>query len=161
MSIRVHGMAVPYNVPNSHNEIIRPGAFSSFLEELRSKDKALSADSKLRHGWHMPMYWGHDESQFIGSWDTLIDGSDGLYVAGEIEKEWVFRKKRFFSKKPVGMSITFQTLVDSPEKNFHMMLRKAGLRSNKPMIVENASFTEVSLTTSPSFREAILHIDSE
>lgn len=161
MSTRVHGMAVPYNVPNSHNEIIRPGAFSGFLDELRSKDKALSPDGKLAHGWHMPMYWNHEEDQFIGSWDTIIDGSDGLYVAGEIKKEWLFRKKRFFSKKPMAMSITFQVLVDSPEKNFHMMLRKAGLRSKTPMIVEKASFTEVSLTTSPAFREAILHIDSE
>lgn len=66
--LRVHGLACPWNIYNSYNELMRPGAFKRFIAARNRKP--------------LPMRLLHED--VVGEWKELVEGSDGLYASGVI-----------------------------------------------------------------------------
>jgi HK97 family phage prohead protease len=70
MGIAVKGFAMPYDVANSYNEIIRHGAFTKWLGKFNASGRKL------------PMGFMHERG--VGHWTKIEDRPEGLYVEGEI-----------------------------------------------------------------------------
>lgn len=61
-----------FNVLDSYNEIVAPGAFTQTLEELSAAGRTV------------PVIWQHDMASPIGVYDSVTQDSVGLKVAGRL-----------------------------------------------------------------------------
>lgn len=65
--IKLHGRAVPYNIPNSFQETVLPGSLDETLK-------------MYRYLGYIPMWTDHRIQ--VGGWTEWEDREDGLYVTG-------------------------------------------------------------------------------
>lgn len=68
---KVYGFACPWNEYNSYKELMRPGAFKRFIDNLGDEP--------------LPMRVCH-EPYHVGWWTRLREGSEGLFCEGMIQE---------------------------------------------------------------------------
>lgn len=90
----VTGLAWKFGTPDRIGDVILPGAFSKAVMPI-------------------PMLFGHDLSDPVGTWDSATEKSDGLHLAGKMLISDVVRAKEVFalvkSGAARGLSIGFIT----------------------------------------------------
>ena len=93
------GMLSVYNVIDLGKDLVEPGAFTKTIKD---------------HGNEVPMLWQHKPDVPIGTL-TLEDGSDALYVKGQLLMELPEAKKAYLLIKARivrGLSIGFDTVKE-------------------------------------------------
>ncbi|WP_312806644.1 HK97 family phage prohead protease [Agrobacterium cavarae] len=117
----VSGLAWKFGTPDRVGDWIEPGAFKS---------------AKLP----IPMLFGHDMNDPIGTWDIATEKSDGLHITGKLLVDEVSRARevRALVKSGAvrGLSIGFITKTSSP--------RNGGGR-----LIKSLELLEASLVTIP------------
>ncbi|NTA48019.1 HK97 family phage prohead protease [Agrobacterium tumefaciens] len=117
----VSGLAWKFGTPDRVGDWIEPGAFKS---------------AKLP----IPMLFGHDMNDPIGTWDIATEKSDGLHITGKLLVDEVARARevRALVKSGAvrGLSIGFITKTSSP--------RNGGGR-----LIKSLELLEASLVTIP------------
>lgn len=72
---RIAGYASAFNVVDSYDEMVLPGAFKASLADSRRAKKSIK------------MLYQHDTYQPIGVWDVVEEDSKGLHVEGRLLKD--------------------------------------------------------------------------
>lgn len=72
---KIAGYASAFNVVDSYNEMVLPGAFKASLAAARRDKRTIK------------MLYQHDTYQPIGVWDALEEDSKGLHVEGRLLKD--------------------------------------------------------------------------
>lgn len=85
------GYGSVFDVVDSYNEIVAPGAFSKSLAELASSGAVL------------PVLWNHRSDEPIGKYTNLTEDSRGLKVEGELMVEAVARAKEVAALVDAGI----------------------------------------------------------
>lgn len=117
----VSGLAWKFGVPDRIGDWIEPGAFKG---------------AKLP----IPMLFGHDMNDPVGTWDTAVEKSDGLHIAGKLLVDDVARAREVRalvrSGAVRGLSIGFIT-------------RQAAARKGGGRTIKSLELLEASLVTIP------------
>jgi HK97 family phage prohead protease len=117
----VSGLAWKFGTPDRIGDWIEPGAFKA---------------AKLP----IPMLFGHDMNDPIGTWDIATEKSDGLHISGKLLVDEVARARevRALVKSGAvrGLSIGFIT-------------KKATSRSDGGRMIKSLELLEASLVTIP------------
>jgi hypothetical protein len=66
------GYASVFNITDSVNDVIVPGAFRESLQKFRELKRL------------PPLLWQHDASEPIGAWREMYEDGHGLFVKGEL-----------------------------------------------------------------------------
>jgi len=122
-----HGYASAWGVLDSHRDIVTKGAFT----------KSLAA----RPATKVKMLRGHDQSEPIGIWDSLVEDERGLKATGRLILDTAKGRETHALMKAGaldGLSIGFRTVKDR-------MDRTKGAR-----ILEEIDLWEISVVTFPS-----------
>jgi HK97 family phage prohead protease len=132
------GYGSVFNVVDSYNEIVAPGAFKASLAALVAKGRSL------------PILWQHRTGEPIGSWSGLTEDAYGLVGKGSL---WLAEApnarvayKGMESKAITGLSIGYYVNQSSYNE-------KTGIRT-----LEDVELVEISIVTNPANDEA--RIDS-
>lgn len=90
----ISGLAWKFGTPDRIGDVILPGAFAKAMMPI-------------------PMLFGHDLSDPVGTWDSATEKSDGLHLVGKMLISDVVRAKEVFalvkSGAARGLSIGFIT----------------------------------------------------
>lgn len=117
----VTGIAWKFGTPDRIGDWIEPGAFKGASMPI-------------------PMLFGHDMNDPIGTWDVATEKSDGLHLTGKLLVDEVSRARevRALVKSGAvkGISIGFIT-------------KKAAARSGGGRMIKSLEFLEASLVTIP------------
>jgi len=117
----VNGIAWRFGEPDRVGDWIEPGAFKGARLPI-------------------PMLFGHDMNDPIGTWDNAEEKADGLYLSGRLLVEGVSRAREVHalvkSGAVRGLSIGFIT-------------KKAATRSGGGRTIKELELLEVSLVTIP------------
>ena len=117
----VSGLAWKFGAPDRIGDWIEPGAFKSLKLPI-------------------PMLFGHDMNDPIGTWDMAEEKSDGLHVTGKLLVDDVARARevRALVKSGAvrGLSIGFITKTSSP-------------RTGGGRLIKSLELLEASLVTIP------------
>lgn len=117
----VSGLAWKFGTPDRIGDWIEPGAFKSLKLPI-------------------PMLFGHDMNDPIGTWDVAEEKSDGLHVTGKLLVDDVARARevRALVKSGAvrGLSIGFITKTSSP-------------RTGGGRLIKSLELLEASLVTIP------------
>lgn len=117
----VSGLAWKFGAPDRIGDWIEPGAFKSLKLPI-------------------PMLFGHDMNDPIGTWDMAEEKSDGLHVTGKLLVDEVTRARevRALVKSGAvrGLSIGFITKTSSP-------------RTGGGRLIKSLELLEASLVTIP------------
>lgn len=130
------GYASVFDVVDSYNEVVAPGAFVKSLDALRSKGRGL------------PVLWQHRTGEPIGNWDMSSLGEDqrGLFGDGELwldESAYARIAQRGMKSRAVtGLSIGYFVRDSSFDQ-------KTGVRTLKEL-----ELVEISVVTNPANDEA-------
>lgn len=124
----IAGYACVFSELDSHNTAFAPGAFRQSVVEQRAA------------GHVIPMLWGHDQTQVVGTWTAIEEDGRGLRVRGQLVTETTagaeaYRLLRAGSLN--GLSVGFRRLADQP--------RHGGGR-----LITRAHLAEISLVAVPS-----------
>jgi HK97 family phage prohead protease len=122
----VSGLAWKFGVPDRIGDWIEPGAFKG---------------AKLP----IPMLFGHDMNDPVGTWDLATEKADGLHISGKLLVDDVARARevRALVKSGAvrGLSLGFIT-------------RKAQARSGGGRTIKSLELLEASLVTIPMHADA-------
>jgi HK97 family phage prohead protease len=117
----VSGVAWKFGEPDRIGDWIEPGAFKG---------------AKLP----LPMLFGHDFNDPVGSWDSVTEKADGLYISGKLLVNDVARAKEVFALVKAGavpgLSVTF-------------IVKQAKARPGGGRTITKLELLEVSLVTIP------------
>lgn len=126
------GNAWPFGSADSVGDIITKGAFNFAVE-------------------HMPMLYGHNPDDLIGTWDELKETADGLVVKGKLHMQHARAKAvhgLIKGELAKGLSIGFKT--------------KASTRQGRNRIISALDLFEISVVRNPAHpRARILSAKSE
>ncbi|RSK77863.1 HK97 family phage prohead protease [Pandoraea apista] len=128
------GYGSVFNVIDSWDDIVAPGAFTKSLQSLASKDRSV------------PILWQHDTENPIGVWSGLKEDSVGLFGDGAL---WLddtptakLAYKGMSSRAITGLSIGYITRSADYDQ-------KTGIRTLKEL-----DLIEISVVTNPANDEA-------
>jgi uncharacterized protein len=117
----ITGIAWPFGSPDRIGDMIEPGAFASAKPPV-------------------PMLAYHDPAKPVGAWDSIVEKSGGLYVAGKllVNEVELAREVRALVKAGAvrGLSIGFET-------------KKAVTRKGGGRTITALDLAEISLVTIP------------
>lgn len=117
----IRGVAWKFGTPDRVGDVIEPGAFAKAALPL-------------------PMLFGHDMSDPVGTWDTASEKADGLHVEGKLLVGEVARAREVHALVKAGavrgLSIGFLT-------------KKASARPGGGRTIKALELFEVSLVTVP------------
>jgi len=117
----ISGLAWKFGTPDRVNDWIEPGAFKGVKMPL-------------------PILFGHDMNDPVGTWDTATEKSDGLHLTGKLLVDDVTRAREVAalvkSGAVRGISIGFIT-------------KKASARSGGGRSIKSLELLEASLVTIP------------
>lgn len=117
----ISGLAWKFGTPDRVNDWIEPGAFKGVKLPL-------------------PILFGHDMNDPVGTWDTATEKSDGLHLTGKLLVDDVTRAREVAalvkSGAVRGISIGFIT-------------KKASARSGGGRSIKSLELLEASLVTIP------------
>jgi uncharacterized protein len=126
------GIAWPFGEPDSANDIITKGAFNLAVPEL-------------------PMLYGHNPDDLVGSWSDATETADGLVVKGKLHMEQPrARAVHSLIKGGLvsGLSIGFKT--------------KASTRQGRNRVISALDLYEISVVRNPAHpRARIISAKSE
>lgn len=135
------GYASLFNIADSEQDVVLPGAFDATLSEWRKSGRAPA------------LLWQHDRTQPIGTWLDLRVDQKGLYVRGRLFIDDVVQAAEAYAlmKKGAlsGLSIGYR-----PEQASRDMQR--GLR-----LLERIKLFEISLVTFPALETARVYAVKE
>lgn len=118
----IEGYASAFNVVDSYNEMVAPGAFKASLAQAR-KEKRL-----------IKMLYQHDSWQPIGVWDEAAEDDTGLRVKGRLLKDVSPKAAEAFGLIREGaldeLSIGYRTIETTPDRQQDgvTILKKLDLR---------------------------------
>lgn len=122
----VSGVAWKFGVPDRIGDMIEPGAFKAAR-------------------WPIPMLFGHDQNDPVGTWDAGEEKSGGLHITGKLLVDEVARARevRALVKSGAvrGLSLGFLT-------------RKAQARAGGGRTIKSLELLEASLVTIPMHADA-------
>lgn len=128
------GYASVFNVVDSVNDVIAPGAFHDSLESFRHLRRL------------PPLLWQHNTREPIGAWRSMYEDNHGLFVRGELfVKELTLAREAYKllrEKVVTGLSIGYR-VHDSYRDE------KTGVR-----VLTHVDLLEVSLVTFPANEQA-------
>ncbi|MFG1202877.1 HK97 family phage prohead protease [Xanthobacter aminoxidans] len=117
----IRGVAWKFGTPDRVGDVIEPGAFAKAALPI-------------------PMLFGHDMGDPIGTWDTATEKADGFHVEGKLLVNEVSRAREVFALVKAGavrgLSIGFVT-------------KKAMTRPGGGRTIKALELFEVSLVTVP------------
>ncbi|WP_024278290.1 HK97 family phage prohead protease [Xanthobacter sp. 126] len=117
----IRGVAWKFGTPDRVGDVIEPGAFAKAALPI-------------------PMLFGHDMGDPIGTWDTATEKADGFHVEGKLLVNEVARAREVFALVKAGavrgLSIGFVT-------------KKAMTRPGGGRTIKALELFEVSLVTVP------------
>lgn len=117
----ITGIAWPFGTPDRVGDMIEPGAFKGVVLPL-------------------PMLFGHDINDPVGTWDTATEKADGLHLTGKLLVDDVARARevRALVKSGAvrGISIGFIT-------------KQASARAGGGRTIKSLDLLEASLVTLP------------
>ncbi len=135
------GYASLFNIADSEQDVVMPGAFDTTLAEWRKNGRAPA------------LLWQHDRTQPIGTWLDLRVDQKGLYVRGRLFVDDIAQAAEAYAlmKKGAlsGLSIGYR-----PEQASRDMQR--GLR-----LLERIKLFEISLVTFPALETARVYAVKE
>lgn len=122
----ISGLAWKFGVPDRVGDMIEPGAFKGAKMPI-------------------PMLFGHDMNDPVGTWDVAEEKADGLHLTGKLLVEEVTRAREVLalvkSGAVRGLSLGFIT-------------RKANARSGGGRTIKSLELLEASLVTIPMHADA-------
>jgi HK97 family phage prohead protease len=128
------GYGSVFNVVDSWDDIVAPGAFTKSLQNLASKGRAV------------PILWQHDTENPIGVWSGLKEDSVGLFGDGALWLDDAASAKLAYkgmqSRAITGLSIGYITRSADYDQ-------KTGIRTLKEL-----DLIEISVVTNPANDEA-------
>lgn len=102
------GYASVFNIKDSHNDIIKPGAFAHSIATMEKAGK-------------MPkMLWQHQHHHPIGMWTLIEEDSKGLYVEGQLLLDLVLAREAYTlmqAKALDGLSIGYNVVEGLKSKS--------------------------------------------
>lgn len=121
----VSGIASPFlGDPDSHGDIIAPGAFRKSLADV----------SKI------PMLWSHDLTRPVGRWTRIEETDAGLMVEGKLNLDTAAGREAYEHlrhKDATGLSIGYRIPAGGAERT------KAGGRLLKEIALHEISFVTI------------------
>lgn len=120
----ITGIAWPFGEPDSVGDIIKKGAFST-----------VSAD--------LPMLFGHNPHDLIGTWTETVETADGLTVKGKLHMDQPRARSVLSMIKSdliSGLSIGFRT--------------KASTKQGRNRVISALDLAEISVVRNPSHPKA-------
>jgi len=117
----ISGIAWKFDQPDRIGDVIEKGAF---------------ADTPLP----LPMLFGHDQNEPIGTWDIMAEKSDGLHIEGKMLVDDVVRAREVSALVKAG-SITGISIG--------FITKKANARPGGGRTIKQLEMLEVSLVTLP------------
>jgi len=122
----ISGLAWKFGTPDRIGDWIEPGAFKGAKMPI-------------------PMLFGHDMNDPVGTWDAAEEKADGLHLTGKLLVDDVTRAREVFalvkSGAVRGLSIGFVT-------------RKAAARTGGGRTIKSLELLEASLVTIPMHADA-------
>lgn len=122
----VSGLAWKFGKPDRIGDVIEPGAFKG---------------AKLP----IPMLFGHDFNDPVGTWDVAAEKADGLHISGKLLVDDVARAREVYalvkSGAVRGLSLGFIT-------------KKASARPGGGRTIKSLELLEASLVTIPMHADA-------
>lgn len=118
------GNAWPFNEPDSVGDVITKGAFSTIAADL-------------------PMLFGHNPNDLIGTWSETSETADGLVVKGQLHMDQPRARSVLSMIKSnliSGLSIGFRT--------------KASSRQGRNRVITSLDLAEISVVRNPSHPRA-------
>lgn len=123
------GLAAVFDKKNSHNEIIKKGAFKESVSKRGTKG--------------IKMLFGHDRMSPIGKWTEIRENSKGLFVRGQLLLKLAKAQEAMLLMKEGildGLSIGFSIIEDSFDRDERaFILHKIDLREVSPVLIPSAS----------------------
>ena len=124
------GYASVFNVTDSVNDRIAPGAFEKSLRDY------------AREGRLPPLLWQHDTKQPIGAWREIYEDGHGLFVKGDLFVQDIGRAKEAYRLMQegvvTGLSIGYRTRQSHRDE-------KTGCR-----VLTDIELLEISMVTFPA-----------
>lgn len=135
------GYASVFNVTDSANDRVQPGAFRKSLARARAENRL------------PPLLWQHDAQKPIGAWHEMFEDSHGLFVRGELFVDDIAQAREAYKLMRAGvvtgLSIGYRTV--KAERDPH-----SGAR-----LLTEVELLEVSMVTFPANAEArVRHVKS-
>ncbi|AFJ47150.1 HK97 family phage prohead protease [Shimwellia blattae] len=134
------GYGSVFNVVDSYNEVVAPGAFLESIEETRAKERTF------------PVLWQHRSGEPIGNWDisSLKEDSHGLFGEGVLWLEDAHQAKTAWrgmkTRAITGLSIGYYVR----ESNYD---EKTRIRT-----LTKLDLVEISIVTLPANDEARIDV---
>lgn len=125
------GYASVWNVVDSHRDIVQRGSFQKSLGK--------------RPAAKVKMLRGHDQSEPIGVWKSIVEDDHGLKVSGQLILDTAKGRETYALMKAGaldGLSIGFRTVRDRID------------RTKNARILEEIDLWEISTTAFPSNSES-------
>lgn len=117
----ISGVAWKFGEPDRIGDMIEPGAFKG---------------AKLP----LPMLFGHDFNDPVGSWDSVTERADGLYISGKLLVNDVARAKEVFALVKAGAV---------PGLSVTIVVKQSKARPDGGRTITKLELLEVSLVTIP------------
>ena len=128
------GHGAVFDKKNSHQEIIKRGAFKESIEKRGTKG--------------IKMLMGHDRTAPIGKWTELREDSKGLFVRGKLLLTLAKAQEALLLMREGildGLSIGFSIIEDSFDREERaFILHKIDLREVSPVLIPSASEALIS-----------------
>ncbi len=122
------GYASMFNVIDSHQDSVQPGAFKKSLMQWKTK------------GQLPKMLWQHDPQQVIGVWTHMFEDAIGLYVKGKLLLELEKAKEAYALMKAKA--------IDSLSIGYQVVRSHHGKQAEKSVqFLQEIDVMEVSLVT--------------
>lgn len=118
------GMAWPFGEPDSTGDLITKGAFGIIMADL-------------------PMLFGHDPADLIGSWGETVESDNGLVTKGQIDMSKPRARavlSMIKSNLITGLSIGFRT--------------KASTKQGRNRVISALDLAEISVVRNPAHPKA-------
>lgn len=118
----IAGYASAFNVVDSYNEMVLPGAFKGSLAAARKEKRSIK------------MLYQHDTYQPIGVWDVLEEDTKGLHVSGRLLKDVSPKAAETYGLIREGaideLSIGYREIETAPHRQIEgvLTLKKLDLR---------------------------------
>ncbi len=133
------GYASIFNHLDHEKDRVLPGAFSSFLKNLKTKND------------YPKMLWQHNPSWPIGRWQKIEECPEGLYVEGRLFLELEKAREAYFLLK--------EKVIDALSIGYKVVRSGAGKGCR---LLEELLLLEISLVTFPANpRARILEVKQE
>jgi len=130
------GYASTYDNKDSHQDVMRPGAFRRTLSQFRSQKK-----------WPH-LLWQHKQDEPLGMFEDIIENPKGLYVVGRLLLELQRAREAYALMK--------QGIISGLSIGFYPVLSRYQA-AQKARHIFQVNLVEISLVTIPANAKARVH----